>query len=165
MSAPQPSEVVVGFDFGQASHAALSRAIAVAERAPWHVLHIVCVIDPHFPFPSVPAKHVDAGYADRVQEAVAKVVAEELQRNDVTTPIHFFVHARIGKAVEEILSVAHDVGADLIMVGTHGLTGVERIMIGSVSERIAREAGCTVEIVREKTYPYVPLLEVTGIAS
>jgi hypothetical protein len=45
------------------------------------------------------------------------------------------------------------------------LTGVERIMIGSVSERIAREAGCTVEIVREKTYPYVPLLEVTGIAS
>src|SRR5512146_2905948 len=121
MSAPQPSEVVVGFDFGQASHAALSRAIALAERAPWHVLHIVCVIDPHFPFPAVPAKHVDADYADRVQEAIWTLVTEELQRNAITTPLHFFVHARIGKAAEEILSVAEDVGADLILVGTHGL--------------------------------------------
>jgi len=165
MSAPQPREVVVGFDFGKSSHAALSRAIALAGRAPWHVLHIVCVIDPHFPFRAVPAERVGPGYADRVQEAIWELLTEEIVRNDVRTPLHFFIHARIGKPVDEILSVARDVGADLIMVGTHGLTGIERVMIGSVSERIAREAGCTVEIVREKTYPYVPLLEVTGIAS
>jgi nucleotide-binding universal stress UspA family protein len=165
MSAPEPSQVVVGFDFGKSSLAALTRAIALAERAPWHVLQIVCVIDPHFPFPAVPARHVDAGYAERVQEAIWEIVSEELVNNEVRTPLHFFVHARIGKPVDEILSVARSVGADLIMVGTHGLTGIERVMIGSVSERIAREAGCTVEIVREKTYPYVPLLELTGIAS
>lgn len=155
------SQVVVAYDFSKTGHVALSRAVQLACRAPWHVLQIVCVIDPHFPFPAVPAKHVDVHYADRVQEAAGKVVAEELARHEAKEPVHFFVHARIGKPAPEILGVARDVGADLILIGSHGLTGVERFMVGSVAERVMREAGCTVEIVREKTYSYVPLLEVT----
>jgi nucleotide-binding universal stress UspA family protein len=159
----EPSQVVVAYDFSKSAHAALTRAVALACRAPWHVLQIVCVIDPHFPFPAVPSdeKKVGIDYADRVQEAAGKVLADELARQDAKHPIHFFVHARIGKPADEILGVARDVGADLIILGTHGLTGMERAMIGSVAERVAREAGCSVEIVREKTYAYVPLLEVT----
>lgn len=155
------SQVVVGYDFSRSGHQALYRAIALATRAPFHILHFVCVIDPHMPLPAVPAKKVDYAYAERVQKELAEAIEQELREAKVADRVHFFVHARIGKAVDEILDVARDVGADLILVGTKGLTGVERVMLGSVAERIVREAHCTVEVVRPKTYEHVELLQIT----
>ncbi|HEY5922004.1 MAG TPA: universal stress protein [Kofleriaceae bacterium] len=155
------SQVVVGFDFGHSAEAALERAIGVAARAPWHVLHIVCVCDPHFAFPALPAKHVDVEYADRVQQEVSRIVEQELKAQLIADRVHFFVHARIGKPHREILGVAEDVGADLIIVGCKGVTGLARVMVGSTAERVAREARCTVEVARPKTYRHVPLLEIT----
>lgn len=157
------SQVVVGFDFSHSGRAALERAIGVATRAPWHVLHFVCVLDPHFAFPSLPTKHIDIAYANRVQDEVTNIVSQELTTKGVTDRIHFFVHARIGKPAQEILGVAKDVGADLIIVGSKGLTGIERAVLGSVSERVVREAGCTVEVARAKTYANVPLLEIVEV--
>jgi nucleotide-binding universal stress UspA family protein len=157
------SQVVVGFDFSHSGRAALDRAIGVATRAPWHVLHFVCVIDPHFAFPSLPTKHIDLEYAGRVQEEVTSIVVQELNAKKIKDRVHFFVHARIGKAAQEILGVAEDVGADLVIVGSKGLTGIERMVLGSVSEKVVREAGCTVEVARPKTYPYVALTEVTEV--
>lgn len=161
----QHSQVVVAYDFSHSGHAALERAIALAARAPWHVLHVVAVIDPRFPFPALPTKHVDIAYADRVQDAVSAEIAHELGARQVEGHVHFFVHARIGKKVaDEILRVAEEVGADLIIVGSKGLTGVERAMIGSTSERIVREAGCAVEVARPKRYPDVKLLDIVGVS-
>jgi nucleotide-binding universal stress UspA family protein len=157
------SQVVVGFDFSHSGHAALERAIGVATRAPWHVLHFVCVIDPHFAFPSLPTKHIDIDYANRVQEEVKSVVEQELRAKRVIGNIHFFVHARIGKAAKEILGVAEDVGADLIIVGSKGLTGIERAVLGSISEKVVREAKCTVEVARPKQYAYVELQQVVEV--
>lgn len=157
------SQVVVGFDFSHSGQAALARAIGVANRAPWHVLHFVCVIDPHFAFPSLPTKHIDIEYANRVQEELTSVVTQELKAKQITDSIHFFVHARIGKPAQEILGVAQDVGADLIIVGSKGLTGIERAVLGSVSEKVVREAKCTVEVARPKTYDYVALQEVVEV--
>jgi nucleotide-binding universal stress UspA family protein len=157
------SQVVVGFDFSHSSRAALDRAIVLAARAPWHVLHFVCVIDPHFAFPSLPAKHIDLQYAARVQEEVTAIVVQELGAKHVSDRVHFYVHARIGKPAAEILSAAEDVGADLIIVGSKGLTGIEHMVLGSVSGRIAREAGCSVEVARPKTYPFVALTQIVDV--
>lgn len=157
----EDSQVVVGFDFSHSSEAALERAIALAGRAPWHVLHVVSAIDRRMPFPAVPAKHVDVGYAERVEATIHALIDEQLADQLVRDRVRYRVHARIGKPVNEILGVASDVGADLILVGTKGLTGLERAMVGSTAERIVRDAGCTVEVVRPKTYRYVPLLEIT----
>lgn len=159
------SQVVVGFDFSHSGRAALERAIGVATRAPWHVLHFVCVIDPHFAFPSLPAKHIDLEYANRVQDEVTNIVGQELATKRASDRIHFFVHARIGKPAQEILGVAKDVGADLIIVGSKGLTGIERAVLGSVSEKVVREAGCTVEVARPKTYATVSLLDIVEVGA
>ncbi|HUJ58346.1 MAG TPA: universal stress protein [Kofleriaceae bacterium] len=159
------SQVVVGFDFTHSGREALYRAIALATRAPFHVLHFVCVIDPHSAIPALPTHAIDYAYADRVQRAIADEVELELRARPTSVRIHFNVHARIGKAADEILSVARDVGADLIIVGSKGLTGARRLVLGSVSEKVVREAGCTVEVARAKSYDHVDLLEVTEVES
>ena len=145
---PSHSQVVVAYDFSHSGRAALYRAVALAKRAPSHVLHFVCAL--------VHGEDYDA--ATRVQQALTDEIKAELLLADVTDIVHFFVHARIGKPAEEILELAHEVGADLIIVGSKGLTGVERLMLGSVSERVVREAHCTVEVARPKTYEKVELL-------
>lgn len=53
-----------------------------------------------------------------------------------------------GDAKTVILDEAADWGADLIVLGSHGRTGLERFLLGSVSEAIAHHTACSVEIVR-----------------
>jgi len=158
------SPVVVGYDFSHSGRAALHRAVTLAGRAPFHVLHVVCVVDPKEAIPSLPSYNgVDYMYAARVQEALAAETQHELDRADVRGSVHFFVHARIGKAAHEILALAGEVGADLIIVGSKGMTGIERLILGSTSEHVMREAGCTVEIARPKRYAEVELLPVEPV--
>lgn len=52
-----------------------------------------------------------------------------------------------GHPVEEILQLAKDTPADLIVMGTHGLTGLKRLLMGSVAEQVVRQALCPVETV------------------
>ncbi len=156
------SPVVVGFDFSHSGSAALRRAVTLAAHAPVHVLHVVCVIDPEGAIPSIPSYNgIDYMYAARVQEILAAEIQRELDEAEVASRVHFFVHARVGRASQEILALAREVSADLIILGSHGMTGIEpsieRMLLGSVSERVVREAGCTVEIARPKRYPEVTL--------
>jgi nucleotide-binding universal stress UspA family protein len=167
MSSPI-SPVVVGYDFSQSGRAALHRAVSLAGRAPFHVLHVVCVVDPREAIPALPSYNgVDYMYAARVQEALAAETQHELDRADVRADVrgsvHFFVHARIGKPAPEILALAEEVGADLIIVGSKRLTPLERLILGSTSEHVMREAGCTVEIARAKRYPDVVLTPVEPV--
>lgn len=136
--------VVVGYDSTTSSQAALQRAIGVSARAPWHVLHIVCVLE-----------HGTIVDADEAEKRITETMCNSLVASKIDSNVHFFVHVHIGKPAEEILRVAEDVGADLIIVGQgeHG-------RLRSVAERVAHDAKCTVEVAREKTYAYVPLLEV-----
>jgi nucleotide-binding universal stress UspA family protein len=53
-----------------------------------------------------------------------------------------------GDAKSRILESAKDWRADLIVLGSHGRKGLEHFLMGSVSEAVARHAGCSVEIVR-----------------
>jgi nucleotide-binding universal stress UspA family protein len=158
------SPVVVGYDFSHSGGAALHRAVTLAARAPFHVLHVVCVIDPKEAIPSIPSYNgIDDMYAARVQAALTAEIQAELEATDVPTHVHFFVHARIGVPADEILELARDVGADLIIVGSKELSGLDRILAGSISERIVRDAGCTVEVARPKQYPDVELLPIEAI--
>ncbi|HET7504065.1 MAG TPA: universal stress protein [Kofleriaceae bacterium] len=158
------SSVVVGYDFSHSGRAALHRAVSLAARAPCHVLHVVCVVDPKHAIPALPSYNgVDYMYAARVQEALAAETQHELEHVETHGSVHFFVHARIGKAPAEILALASEVGADLIIVGSKGMTGVERWLLGSTSEQVMREAGCPVEIARPKRYADVELMPIKQI--
>ena len=164
------SPVIVGFDFSHSGSAALRRAVTLAAHAPIHVLHVVCVIEPEGAIPSIPSYNgIDYMYAARVQEILAAEIQRELDEAEVASRVHFFVHARVGRASQEILSLAREVGADLIILGSHGMTGtgieagIECMLLGSVSECVVREAGCTVEIARPKRYPEVTLFPIEAV--
>jgi nucleotide-binding universal stress UspA family protein len=61
---------------------------------------------------------------------------------------------REGETTEEILRVADETGCDLIVLGTHGRTGMDRLWRGSVAESVLRRAHCPVLIVKESTHAF-----------
>jgi nucleotide-binding universal stress UspA family protein len=147
---PRSVQVVVAFDFSPSAELALARAVEIAARAPQHVLHIVAALDAT----SYPV-------ADELQHRIAARANAAFAGRPNVEEVQFYVHARIGKPAEEILDVAREVGADLIVIGSHGNTGIERVLLGSVSERVVREARCPVLVARAKSYADVQLLRVT----
>ncbi len=150
-------QFIVAYDFSPSAEEALIRAIDAASRAPQHVLHVLAAIDPGHGLAVLPTTDVTYGYAEQIQTLVAERVTASLAGR-VGPPVHFFVHARIGGPAGEILMLAEELGADLIFVGSHGRTGLERALLGSVSERVVREARCPVLVVRHKEYADVDLM-------
>jgi len=64
-----------------------------------------------------------------------------------------------GDAVTEILRVGQEVGADLIVMGTHGRSGLSRLLMGSVAEQVVRRAACPVLTVKSSLPVAVPSSE------
>ncbi len=153
-----PSQVVVAYDFSPSAEIALMRSVDVACRAPHHVLHICIALDKHAGLASVPTHDVTIDYADHVRDLAVAHVTSAFAGRVTACEVQFFVHARIGRPADEILSLASEVGADMIFIGSHGKTGLPRLVLGSTSEVVVREAKCPVMVVRAVGYPPVDLM-------
>jgi nucleotide-binding universal stress UspA family protein len=153
--------VVVAYDFSEPGDLALERAVDLACRAPQHVLHFLTVIDPHRGFGLEPDEHVDYQYAERVQARLTERLQALFEARCADAEVNFFVHARIGYPVGEILDLAEEIGAELIIIGSHGRTGLRRLLLGSVSEAVVREARCAVIVARAQGYKPVQLEKIT----
>jgi nucleotide-binding universal stress UspA family protein len=155
VSETRPIQVVVAYDLSPSGEVALERAIEVVARAPQHVLHVVTVLDGHRGI-----HKVTYASAEQMQHTLREHVGAAFNQRPTAAEIQFFIHCRIGKPANEILKLADEVGADLIFVGSHSKVGLERVLLGSTSERIVREARCPVMVVRPKTYKHVDLVKV-----
>ena len=60
------------------------------------------------------------------------------------------VEVAVGHPADTIVRVAQERGADLIVMGTHGRTGLQHVLLGSVAEKVVRLAPCPVLTVRDK---------------
>ena len=144
----RPRHVVVAYDFSASSDEALGLAADIACREPIHVLHILTAIDHRHGLPVAPVHKADYEYADTIQTMLADRVREVFAGRRAIGEVHFFVYARLGHPADEVLGLATEVGADLVLIGSHGRTGVDRLVLGSTSEKVAREAKCPVMVVR-----------------
>ncbi len=71
---------------------------------------------------------------------------EQVRPANPQIPVH---HAFLeGDPATEITRYAADVGVDVIVIGTHGRTGIDRLVLGSVAEKVMREAPCSVLVVK-----------------
>jgi universal stress protein A len=137
--------IVVATDFGEASQMALEYARIFAKRfdANVRVLHVVdipAVVGAEVPLPDV-AELRDRAVADAQTE-----VTRDLSRFSEMTVIG---QVLVGDAAESIVQYANDHAADLIVMGTHGRKGIAHFFLGSVAERVIREAPCPVFTVRD----------------
>ena len=134
----QIKKVVAPVDFSPMASRALEHAALLAR---WYdaelvALHVVPLLPTVFGFPS------PAGYEPAVNDAVVRELAraaEAVASIREATPV-----VREGSPPVEILHFAAEAGAGLLVLGTHGRTGFERLMLGSVTEKVLRKAPCPV---------------------
>jgi len=141
---PTITRILVPTDFSTASEAALdfSKTVARSFGASLHLVHVfedpvvtVGFTEAYAPLP--PATRV-ALVDDACTQLAHRLSGEERDRYRATTEVIS------GPAAMAIVEYAQDQGIDLIVMGTHGRTGIAHLLIGSVAERVVRLAPCPV---------------------
>jgi universal stress protein A len=66
-------------------------------------------------------------------------------------------HLAMGDPADEIVKLTRSLSADLLVVGTQDVTGLEKFLLGSIAEKVAKRAPCSVLVVRQKQRPYAKL--------
>jgi nucleotide-binding universal stress UspA family protein len=152
-------EILVAVDFSEGSKAALAHAAFMAQRVGAH-LHVVHVWGgPEFVAPDESSTDVAVSSFSRALEAQATRELEKFVNEAKGRGIaieHSFVES--GIASSTIVAVAKRDKYDLIVLGTHGRTGVAHTLLGSVAERVVRQAHCPVVTVREQTAKRTPAI-------
>jgi universal stress protein A len=129
-------------DFDDNSLNALRMAVRLAQqsKARLYVLHVLKLRDP-----TVISAPLLAEEAERLaRSALARLSESELAGVDHETLL------RSGHPAQEIIAAETEIGAELVVMGTHGRTGVPHLFLGSVAEKVVRESTCPVLTVRMK---------------
>jgi len=141
--------ILMPTDFSVTSDLALDYAREIAQRfgASLHLLHVVEAPFVHGPFASDMFIDETADVRRAILEDVRARLARRVRRREGEVPA---ASAEIvtGHSAETIVKHAGHLGADLIVMGTHGRTGLAHLLIGSVAERVFRTAPCPVMTVR-----------------
>jgi nucleotide-binding universal stress UspA family protein len=147
MTASSWKRICCAIDFSEPSRMALEEAVELARNAgaELHVLHVQSR-------PSVSAVDLlSAGFesveADDASEALLRSWAEVASRA-LDRPVRPCVE--MGSAPTQIAEYARRQGIDLLVLATHGRTGLQRVVMGSVAERVVRLAPCPVLVVRRR---------------
>ncbi len=134
--------VLVAIDFSPGSLAALDCATGLARRFSARLLavHVTRPYTTYDPLPAFPTPApLDPERQRTIREDLRRLVESPGSEHP---PGEVFV--REGDPADEILDLAAEEGVDLIVLGTHGHRGFERWILGSVTERVARKASCSV---------------------
>lgn len=138
--------ILMATDFRPESHVALRSCAALARQlsASIHLLHVA-----NDPMASLSAPELYAIDWNNLRDDIVKLARETLAALAASLPdVLITTEVAVGRPPETIAQRAVDIGADLIVVGTHGRGGVTHLLIGSVAERVIRLAECPVMTVR-----------------
>ncbi len=146
--------IMLPTDFSEYSQAATAYAVELAEKfdAELHLFHVV-EVHPG----STPVFGGGLALAPNVKESREHAVRQLAGFLDPQwRNAHKVVHATgDGPPFLEIIRYAKENDIDLIIIGTHGRTGLAHVMIGSVAEKVVRKAPCPVLTVRAKGHQFV----------
>jgi nucleotide-binding universal stress UspA family protein len=135
--------IVVPTDFSQQSLAALDYAVGLAQSYDARIKGIF-VNEPGLKISEMSWVGVEQGAMNQRQVAESRREIEKIVLDRI--PMEVTADAKIlyGEAVAKIIEYAADVNADLIVMATHGRTGVSHVLLGSVAEQVVRKAPCPV---------------------
>jgi len=142
-----PKHVLVPVDFSEPSMRALQYAGSIAERydASLHVVHVVpnpYIDDPAGLYLPLPINYV----TDLVNHAQRRL--DELLAPGDRERLRVKAIVKVGDPVRQVVAYAEGESIGVIVMGTHGRSGVAHLFLGSVAERVVRMAPCPVLTVR-----------------
>lgn len=144
---PEIKKILLATDFseGAAGAADMARTVASLSGARVVVLHVVTELS------DKQSRHLPSEVVATLTREVEKHAVEDMHR---FCDRHFadIPHAPEivnGRATEQILRTARDAGVDLIVMGTHGRSGLEKVFVGSTAEKVVRTSVIPVLTVRE----------------
>ncbi|HVT28163.1 MAG TPA: universal stress protein [Lacipirellulaceae bacterium] len=144
--------ILVPYDFSEGSAAALDYAAQfAAKRARLYILHVDELLDAHisaFPPSDSPFLH-DSSW-DKRRRKIKRQLAKVVPHGAAAVYEH---HCLIGAPADEILAFAERVHIDLIVMGSHGRTGLSRLVTGSVAEQVMRRSKCPVLVCKGQPKP------------
>jgi nucleotide-binding universal stress UspA family protein len=149
----QIKSILVPIDFSAQSEKALAYAVPFAEQfgAKLTLLHVVePVATPDFAgsFPLIMENDKVMAECRRHLERIVKDLEIEPKLVEKTL-------VRQGRSFHEIADAARTLKVDLIIISTHGHTGLKHALLGSTTERVVRHASCPVLVVREREHEFV----------
>lgn len=144
-----PKQILVPTDFSTYSDKSLKEAIDIAKQhgSTIHLLHVInilhqCSVD----------YCIDSGVVAELEkqstERATKMMAEETDKFPEAKTITIIPEIRKGTPYEEILKTQKEKNIDLIVIASHGTTGLLHYFMGSIAEKVTKGAKCPVLLMR-----------------
>jgi nucleotide-binding universal stress UspA family protein len=146
-------QIMVPIDFSECSKKALPYALALA-REHRADLTLLYVVEPAYgagEYGGIDYAQIEASMREGGEKELARMAAEEVRGQ-----VKAVTQVCVGNPARAIVETARDLPADLIVIATHGRTGLKHVLLGSVAEHVVQRAPCPVLVVRENEYEILP---------
>ena len=143
-----PTKVLLATDGSENAFTASRMAIELANKtgSELHVVHVGAALPPIYGY--MEAQHAELVDPERAEQRARRLLDEQVGRIETEGSSVAEAHLELGEADEKVVALSAQLGAGLIVVGSRGLGGLRRALMGSVSESIVHHAHCPVLVVR-----------------
>jgi universal stress protein A len=152
--APLPigiKNILVSMDFSDCARKALQYACAFARLGKAEITLLYVAPDL--------AEDIRLAFSmPELQQQIMREAEQSLQREIerlAATELRIIPLVKKGNPYYETVETARQMNADIIVIGTHGRTGLKHVLMGSTAERVVRHAPCPVLVVREREHEFV----------
>lgn len=135
------SKILIPYDFSETADLSLEHAIFMAKlmKAEITLLHIVETVS----FTSA-ISHALSGFEQKIESATNDKLEQLAREIHMKSGIALTVRTEVGRIYKKICNVAKEIDADIIIMGTHGVSGYEKFSVGTNTSRVVQEAPCPV---------------------
>jgi nucleotide-binding universal stress UspA family protein len=144
----QLKNILVPIDFSEFSQKALAHAVPLAEKFGAKIT-LVHVVEPSI-YPETLLVSPEREEMNIQFTVDGRNLLETLRREKIDPAIPSDAIVLVGRPYAQIIEAAQSKNADLIVIATHGYTGLKHVLLGSTAERVVRHATCPVLTVRER---------------
>jgi nucleotide-binding universal stress UspA family protein len=141
-------KILVPIDFSDYSKNALKYAVNFANQFNSE-LTLIYVVEPVIYPPDFSMGQIAIPSVNAEWDLKAKEELEKLGKQEIPESVKVSIKIKTGKPFLEIIETAAEENTDLIIIATHGHSGVEHILFGSTAEKVVRKAPCPVLTLRE----------------
>jgi len=140
--------ILVPVDFSECSLKAWKYALAFASQFGASVTACHIINSNQFGCPDWNIDYANyLVYEEKIEEKATERL-NDLIANEAGTGIKIKGEVNTGQVVDEVLEMAAELDADIILISTHGYTGLKHAFLGSTAESVVRRAACPVLVVR-----------------